>query len=110
MLRPALPPRSALPCRFRRIACNSTAGFTSKTPADLSLTLAQLGVSHCYASPILKARAGSQHGYDIIDHKQLNPEIGTEEEFRQLVAELKVTGMGLHPRHSTQPYGSRARD
>ncbi len=57
--------------------------------------LSQLGVSHCYASPILKARAGSQHGYDIIDHNQLNPEIGTEEEFRSLVAELKAHGMGL---------------
>src|SRR5271165_3726487 len=38
----------------------------------------KLGVSHCYSSPILKARAGSQHGYDIIDHNKLNPEIGTE--------------------------------
>ena len=57
--------------------------------------LSQLGVSHCYASPILKARAGSQHGYDIIDHNQLNPEIGSEEEFQNLVAELKANGMGL---------------
>ncbi len=55
----------------------------------------RLGISHCYASPILKARAGSQHGYDIIDHNQLNPEIGSEEEFRSLVAELKSRGMGL---------------
>jgi (1->4)-alpha-D-glucan 1-alpha-D-glucosylmutase len=57
--------------------------------------LHQLGVSHCYSSPILKARSGSNHGYDIIDHNQLNPEIGTEEELRQLVAELKAHGMGL---------------
>ena len=57
--------------------------------------LGQLGVSHCYASPILMARAGSQHGYDIIDHNRLNPEIGTEAEFRSLVAELKSHGMGL---------------
>jgi len=57
--------------------------------------LASLGISHCYASPILKARAGSAHGYDIIDHNQLNPEIGSEDEFRQFVAELKTHGMGL---------------
>jgi (1->4)-alpha-D-glucan 1-alpha-D-glucosylmutase len=57
--------------------------------------LHRLGVSHCYASPILKARAGSPHGYDIIDHNQINPEIGTEEEFRQLVSELKAHGLGL---------------
>src|SRR5437764_953238 len=40
-----------------------------------------LGVSHCYASPILKARAGSMHGYDITDHNRINPEIGSEQEF-----------------------------
>lgn len=54
-----------------------------------------LGVSHCYASPILKAREGSVHGYDITDHNALNPEIGTEQEFDALVAELKQHGMGL---------------
>jgi (1->4)-alpha-D-glucan 1-alpha-D-glucosylmutase len=57
--------------------------------------LSQLGISHLYSSPILKARAGSLHGYDIIDHTQLNPEIGSEEELRALVRELKARGMGL---------------
>ena len=57
--------------------------------------LHQLGITHCYASPILRARPGSQHGYDITDHNAINPEIGTPEEFRSLVAELKERGMGL---------------
>ena len=57
--------------------------------------LHRLGIGHMYTSPILMARKGSQHGYDIIDHNQLNPEIGSEEEFQQLVAELKQRGMGL---------------
>ena len=57
--------------------------------------LCRLGVTHLYSSPILMAREGSQHGYDIIDHSKLNPEIGTEDDFRQLVAELKRHGMGL---------------
>jgi (1->4)-alpha-D-glucan 1-alpha-D-glucosylmutase len=57
--------------------------------------LGRLGVTHLYSSPILMAREGSQHGYDIIDHSKLNPEIGTEDDFRQLVAELKRHGMGL---------------
>ena len=57
--------------------------------------LNRLGITHCYASPILRARAGSQHGYDIEDHNAINPEIGTPEEFRSLVAELKAHGMGL---------------
>ena len=57
--------------------------------------LHKLGISHGYASPILKARAGSTHGYDNVDHNRMNPEIGTEEEFRALVDELKAYGMGL---------------
>ena len=72
--------------------------------------LHELGVTHCYASPILKARAGSNHGYDIIDHNQLNPEIGTEDEFRALVAELKTHDMGLIldivPNHMGVGYGT----
>src|SRR5919201_1163416 len=54
-----------------------------------------LGTSHCYSSPLLKARAGSNHGYDITDHNMLNPEIGTEEEFRAFVSELKSHNMEL---------------
>ncbi len=57
--------------------------------------LHRLGVTHCYASPILKARSGSAHGYDIVDHNQINPEIGTEDELRALAHELKAHGMGL---------------
>ena len=34
-------------------------------------------MSHVYCSPYLRARAGSMHGYDIVDHDALNPEIGT---------------------------------
>jgi (1->4)-alpha-D-glucan 1-alpha-D-glucosylmutase len=57
--------------------------------------LRALGISHCYASPLLKARGGSTHGYDITDHNTLNPEIGTEQEFRALVSELHANGMAL---------------
>lgn len=54
-----------------------------------------MGISHCYASPLLKAREGSPHGYDISDHKQLNAEIGSREDFIQLATALKAEGMGL---------------
>ncbi|MGM0632653.1 MAG: malto-oligosyltrehalose synthase [Pseudomonadota bacterium] len=57
--------------------------------------LHQLGISHVYASPILKARAGSPHGYDIVDHDSLNPELGTETEFDAFVECLQQHGMGL---------------
>jgi (1->4)-alpha-D-glucan 1-alpha-D-glucosylmutase len=57
--------------------------------------LERLGISHVYASPILKARPGSMHGYDVTDHTRLNPELGTQEEFEALVATLHEHGMGL---------------
>lgn len=57
--------------------------------------LAELGISHCYASPLLKARRGSTHGYDIIDHNAFNPEIGTADEFRRFSDTLRRHGMGL---------------
>jgi (1->4)-alpha-D-glucan 1-alpha-D-glucosylmutase len=57
--------------------------------------LAALGISHIYASPIMEARPGSTHGYDIVNHNRLNPEIGGEEDFRALTAALRAHGMGL---------------
>jgi len=57
--------------------------------------LAALGVSHLYASPFLAARPGSMHGYDVVDHNRVNPEIGTEAELERLVATLERHGMGL---------------
>ena len=57
--------------------------------------LATLGASHVYASPIFMAREGSAHGYDIVDHTRLNPELGSAEAFDALVAELHRHDMGL---------------
>lgn len=57
--------------------------------------LAGLGISHLYASPFLKARPGSSHGYDIIDHTRFNPELGEEADFEAMVAALHAHGMGL---------------
>jgi (1->4)-alpha-D-glucan 1-alpha-D-glucosylmutase len=68
--------------------------FTFTRAAELVPYLAQLGVSHVYCSPYLKARPGSLHGYDIIDHTALNPEIGSEEDFERFVSTLKAYGMG----------------
>lgn len=56
--------------------------------------LDELGISHCYLSPLLKARPGSRHGYDITDHGRLNPEIATAEDFEQFAAALKRNRMG----------------
>jgi (1->4)-alpha-D-glucan 1-alpha-D-glucosylmutase len=72
--------------------------------------LRALGISTCYASPLLEARSGSAHGYDITNHNTLNAEIGTEEEFRELTGELRAHGMGLLldvvPNHMGVGYGN----
>lgn len=70
------------------------AGFRFTDATAIVPYLARLGISHVYASPYLKARAGSTHGYDIVDHAALNPEIGTQGEYDALVAALRAHGMG----------------
>src|SRR5262249_8657999 len=55
--------------------------FTFRDARHLVPYLHALGISHCYASPYLKARPGSAHGYDVTDHTALNPEVGTEDDF-----------------------------
>ena len=57
--------------------------------------IASLGISHVYASPITKARAGSLHGYDVIDPTAVNPELGGEQALRSFVAALRDAGLGL---------------
>ncbi len=70
-------------------------GFTFADATALVPYLAELGISHVYASPFLAARPGSTHGYDIIDHNRFNPEIGDVGSFNRLVENLRARGMGL---------------
>ena len=69
--------------------------FTFNDAARIVPYLARLGISHVYASPILKARPGSMHGYDVVDHSQLNPELGSREDFDRFVRTLHEHGLGL---------------
>jgi (1->4)-alpha-D-glucan 1-alpha-D-glucosylmutase len=85
-------PASAIPTATYRLQFNRD--FTFRDAAALVPYLSSLGVSHCYASPYLRARPGSMHGYDIIDHNSLNPEIGSTEDFDLFVHELQQHGMG----------------
>ncbi|HET9651436.1 MAG TPA: malto-oligosyltrehalose synthase, partial [Usitatibacter sp.] len=77
--------------------------FTFRDATALVPYWAQLGVSHVYCSPYLRARPGSTHGYDIIDHDAINPEIGTREELDAFAAELRRHGlaqlMDIVPNH-----------
>src|SRR5579884_3860579 len=68
--------------------------FTFSQATELVPFLASLGISHVYASPYLRARPGSMHGSDIIDHHHLNPEIGAPEDYDTFVAALHEHGMG----------------
>jgi (1->4)-alpha-D-glucan 1-alpha-D-glucosylmutase len=70
------------------------AGFGFRDAAALAPYLARLGVSHVYASPYLKARPGSSHGYDMVDHNSLNPELGDEAAFRDMSAAFRAHGLG----------------
>ncbi len=67
--------------------------FTFRHLSDILDYLAELGIDTIYAAPILKADPGSMHGYDVTDPHQINPEIGTLEEFRDLSKKLKEYGM-----------------
>ncbi len=68
-----------------------------RIPDALALVpwLNDLGISHVYASPLLRACPHSTHGYDVCDFTELNPELGTEEDLAEFVAALHERGMGL---------------
>ncbi len=70
-------------------------GFTLEQAVPLVPYFARLGISHIYASPLLAARAGSMHGYDVVDPTQVNPELGGEPALRRLVSTLREHNMGL---------------
>ena len=70
------------------------AGFRFNDAAKVAPYLAELGVSHVYLSPIFKARPGSVHGYDVTDHNQLNPELGTEEDFASMIDAFRGHELG----------------
>ena len=69
-------------------------GFSFDAAVPLVPYFAQLGISHIYSPPILKARPGSTRGYDMIDPTCVNPELGGEEGLLRLVAALRAEQMG----------------
>jgi (1->4)-alpha-D-glucan 1-alpha-D-glucosylmutase len=81
-------PRATYRLQFNR-------DFTLRDARALVPYLHALGVSHVYASPLLKARTGSTHGYDVCDCSRLNPELGAEADLEALVAALRERGLGL---------------
>ena len=103
--------------RIDRPAWTPTSTYRLQLGPDLRLAdveaitpyLASLGVEALYLSPMLKARPGSTHGYDIVDHAALNPDLGTEEDLAsmsrvaashglRLLADIVPNHMGVDPR------------
>ncbi len=82
-----------IPLATYRLQLTPQFGFDQA--AALVPYLKALGISHLYASPFLKARSGSRHGYDVVDHNSLNPELGGEDAFRRLSAALDRADIGL---------------
>lgn len=71
------------------------AGFPLSRVLELVPYLHRLGVTHIHCSPLLQARSGSTHGYDVVDPGRLNPELGTEADLETLVGELRKRNMGI---------------
>ncbi len=70
-------------------------GYTFAQAQEIVPYLARLGISHVYASPFFRAAPGSTHGYDVCDHNELNPEVGSRADFEAFSAQLKAHGLGL---------------
>ncbi len=72
-----------------------TRDFNFDKATEVVPYLKALGITHLYASPFMKARKGSSHGYDVVDHTRLNPELGGETGFERLSAALRQHDLGL---------------
>jgi (1->4)-alpha-D-glucan 1-alpha-D-glucosylmutase len=69
--------------------------FTLDDAAGIADYLCALNISHMYASPILQAAPGSSHGYDVVDFRSVNRELGGEAAFERLHGRLKECALGL---------------
>ena len=78
--------------------------LTFRDAAGIVPYLDELGISHLYASPYLKARTGSPHGYAIVDYAQLNPELGGASDYRAMVEALHGRGDGPDSRRRAQSH------
>lgn len=86
-----MPP--AIPLATYRLQLTAAFGFDEA--AAIAPYLSKLGINHVYASPFLKARRGSTHGYDVVDHNVINPELGGEQSFERFSDALKRENLGL---------------
>ena len=84
---------AAIPIATYRV--QFTANFDFDAAAAIVPYLKALGITHLYASPFMQSREGSSHGYDVVDHTKINPELGGDSGFERLSAALKQHDLGL---------------
>jgi len=98
-----------IPTSTYRLQFNPEFGF--QNAAGIVPYLADLGISHIYASPIFKSRKGSPHGYDGVDPNQLNAELGAGSDFKKLHRKLARNKIGwlqdIVPNHMAFDYANR---
>ena len=70
-----------------------SSAFTFALARPVIAYLAALGITTVYASPVFQAKRGSTHGYDIINPRQLNSELGTAGDFEELTAQARAHGL-----------------
>jgi len=98
-----------IPTATYRLQFNRNFGFSEAS--DIIGYLSDLNISDLYASPVFKARKGSQHGYDIVNPNRLNPELGSQQTFDTLRTDMAEAGMGwiqdIVPNHMAFDAGNR---
>jgi (1->4)-alpha-D-glucan 1-alpha-D-glucosylmutase len=72
-----------------------TPSFGFAAAQSLIPYLRDLGISHLYLSPSFQARAGSTHGYDVVDPGRFSDALGGDQGFRALAADAAGAGMGI---------------
>ncbi len=94
---PRLPEKTSLQARIPRATYRVQLGksFTFRQSLALVPYWDELGISDLYASPFFKPCDVDGAGYDVCDHKEFNPAIGTPEDFETLSASLRECSMGL---------------
>lgn len=87
------------------------AGFTFDDARAILPYLRDLGISHLFCSPVLQAAPGSMHGYDVVDHRRVNAELGGEAGWERLTDAVRELGMGvvldIVPNHMSIAEGNR---
>jgi (1->4)-alpha-D-glucan 1-alpha-D-glucosylmutase len=81
-----------IPVSTYRLQFNRHFGFKDAT--EIIPYLHGLGITDIYCSPFFRSSPEREDGYDISNHNELNPAIGTREDFNAMVDTLRQFGMG----------------